>query len=291
MAPRVTAIIATYNWSSVLRCAIASVLRQSYADFELLVVGDGCTDDSAEVVARLDDGRVRWINLPTNTGHQSGPNNEGLRQARGELVAYLGHDDLWLPHHLASVVAAFDASACDLAYTLALNVDGDGALWASTPRPADGRFSPPLAMAHRRRVTDDVGGWRDYRELTEPPDVELWRRAQAHGCTLTFVPRLTGIKFPASTRRGVYRARPAEQQEAWLARIEHEPDLEVETLVDLVIDRRSDAWAGLSYRELASGVVRQTLRRLRTRARLPAFGLSRRRGGVIDALRRYKGLR
>ena len=98
--PRVSVIVATYNWSSVLRHAITSVLRQTMTDFELLVVGDGCTDDSADVVAATGDPRVQWINLPENSGHQSAPNNEGLRRARGELIAYLGHDDLWLPHHL-----------------------------------------------------------------------------------------------------------------------------------------------------------------------------------------------
>ena len=75
--PRVTIIIATYNWSSVLPYSIGSVLRQTFADFELLVVGDGCTDDSAEVVAAIGDPRVQWINLPENSRHQSGPEQRG----------------------------------------------------------------------------------------------------------------------------------------------------------------------------------------------------------------------
>src|SRR5215210_8057805 len=99
MPPRVTVVIATYNWSTVLPYSIGSVLDQTFTDFELLVVGDGCTDDSERVVAEIRDPRVRWIDIAP-TGHQSGPNNEGLRQARGELIAYLGHDDLWMPHHL-----------------------------------------------------------------------------------------------------------------------------------------------------------------------------------------------
>src|SRR3954469_5228985 len=108
--PRVTVIIATYNWSNVLPYSIGSVLRQTFTDFELLVVGDGCTDDSEQVVASIDDPRVRWINLSANTRHQSGPNNEGLRQARGMLIAYLGHDDLWLPHHLEAHIKAIEES-------------------------------------------------------------------------------------------------------------------------------------------------------------------------------------
>jgi glycosyltransferase involved in cell wall biosynthesis len=106
--PRVTVIIPTYNWSTVLSYAIRSVLRQTFTDFELLVIGDGCTDDSEQVVSAIDDPRVQWINLPVNSRHQSTPNNEGLKRASGEYIAYLGHDDLWLPHHLGVTVAALD---------------------------------------------------------------------------------------------------------------------------------------------------------------------------------------
>src|SRR2546423_11552054 len=134
--PRITIIMATYNWSTVLPYSIGSVLRQTLADFELLVVGDGCTDDSQIVVASIGDPRVRWINLPANTGHQSGPNNEGLRQARGEIIAYLGHDDLWLPHHLATLVGALDEQRADLAYALVAYVGPEGhLLQPSIPRP------------------------------------------------------------------------------------------------------------------------------------------------------------
>src|SRR3979409_1552741 len=87
-SPRVTVIISTYNRSEVLRCAVASVMAQTMADVALLVCGDGCTDDSEQVVLGVKDPRVRWINLLVNTGHQSGPNNRGLQEAKGEFVAY-----------------------------------------------------------------------------------------------------------------------------------------------------------------------------------------------------------
>jgi len=85
--PLLTIIIPTYNWSTVLPYSIGSALRQTFSNFEVLVVGDGCTDDSESVVRTHGDKRVRWINLPANTGHQSAPNNEGLRQALGEYIA------------------------------------------------------------------------------------------------------------------------------------------------------------------------------------------------------------
>lgn len=102
--PLVTVVIPTYNWATVLPYSIASVLGQTMGDFELLVIGDGCTDESGEVVRAIGDARVQWINLAANCGSQVGPNNEALRRARGTYMAYLGHDDLWLPRHLEYLV-------------------------------------------------------------------------------------------------------------------------------------------------------------------------------------------
>lgn len=283
MKPRVTVILPTYNWSGVLRYAISSVLRQTFTDFELLVIGDGCTDDSAQVAAESGDPRVRWIGLPENSGHQSGPNNEGLRQARGEIIAYHGHDDLWLPHHLGVMVETLQPSEADLAHSLCLMVPHEGESgWLLIPQPELGAYAPPLCVVHRRSLTERIGGWRPHRELgTTPPDVELWRRAAASGAVLTFVPRLTGIKFPAGVRRDVYRTRPHREQEAWSARIASDRDLEVHLLAEAVTARSSlmESW---SYRELLRGFIRQTARRARTRLRF--------RNESIDAVRRYKGL-
>lgn len=286
--PRVSILIATYNWSSVLPYSIGSALRQTYTEFEVLVIGDGCTDDSERVVAELNDPRIRWINLPTNSGHQSEPNNQGLRQARGEIVAYLGHDDLWLPRHLEVMVAALDRTGSDVAYSLVMLVDPGGSAWPLLPRPARGCFSAPLGTIHRRRLTEEIGGWRDYRELTVAPDLELWRRAQSRGYGFTFVPRLTGIKFPASWRRGVYGARPSHEQAAWLARIDAEPDLEAQLLATAVAS--DTVFNALSYRDLVGTCWYQTRRRIRNRLSSPRLRRSSAPGRMIDATRRFKGL-
>ena len=229
--------MATYNWSAVLPFSIASALAQTFTDFELLVIGDGCTDDSEKVVSEINDPRVRWINIP-RFGHQTGPNNEGLRQARGEYVAYLGHDDLWLPHHLEVLVAALDAGG-DVAHSTVAMIRADGSAMPWT--------LVPTSVMHRRSMIDRIGGWRDYRELKVLPEVDLWNRARAAGLTFEFVKRLTAIKFGAAWRRNVYREKPSHEQEAWLARIRAEPDLETTLLVDMAMAREKPASAMVRF--------------------------------------------
>ena len=283
----------TYNWSSVLPYSIGSALRQTFADFELLVVGDGCTDDSESVVAGIGDPRVRWINLPVNTRHQSGPNNEGLRQARGEIIAYLGHDDLWLPHHLASLVAALDGAdgnGGDVAHGIIAFVGPDG---KSTPARVTQRvpWMPPSGIAHRRTVTERIGGWRDYRELAVPPESDLLARARAAGFRFAFAPRLTAIKLPAGLRRDVYKTRPCHEQAAWLARIDAEPELEATLLATWVSE--SDWAFRVPYGELVGRFAAQTGARLKRRFTHSAEWISmllHRKAATIDRLRRYKGL-
>jgi glycosyltransferase involved in cell wall biosynthesis len=282
--PRVSVIIATYNWSSVLPYSIGSVLRQTFTDFELLVVGDGCTDDSEQVVTSIGDPRVRWINLPANTGHQSSPNNEGIRQARGEVIAYLGHDDLWLPHHLEVLVGAMDREGSDAAFGILALIGPSGHVWPTMPRPERGELAPPSGMIHRRRLAEELGGWPDYRTVTVTPEAALFRRAHAAGHRFTFVRRLTALKFPASARRNVYQIRPSHEQAAWSRRIMEEPDLEQQLLVRLIVEDRVPT--GLTYRELARHFWQQTVSRIRRRL-FPAWG-----GATsVNEAKRFKGVK
>jgi glycosyltransferase involved in cell wall biosynthesis len=236
-SPRVTVIIPTYNWSSVLPYSIGSVLRQSFTDFELLVIGDGCTDDSEQVVTAIADPRVRWINLPVNAGHQSAPNNEGLRLARGSIIAYLGHDDLWLPHHLEVMVAAIDAGA-DVAHSIVHMIDAEGNI-LPPPRGllrfVPGLSMPPTGVAHRRIATERAGGWRDYRTLSMDPETDLWQRMHEAGFTFQCAPRLTAVKFPASWREDVYKKRSSHEQQQWTDRILNDGDLEAVELGKLLV--------------------------------------------------------
>jgi GT2 family glycosyltransferase len=291
-SPRVTVIIATYNWSTVLPYAIDSVLNQTMRDFELLVIGDGCTDDSEQVVTAIDDPRVRWINLPKNTGHQSGPNNRGLREAKGEFIAYLGHDDLWLPHHLQCATDALEATGCDVAHSLLIRIlPGEETGKPVLPMPEHGMGGPPSCTLYRRSVTDKIGGWGDYRQLTVSPETDLFRRAQAAGFEVVFVPRLTVVKFPASQRKNVYRDRPSHEQAAWQQRIRSDPDFEATHLVRMIMgDEVVRAMpARKLIRILAQELVKRVAWRLSRRSGLRGFFWGA-RGGGIDQQKKYKGL-
>ncbi|MEO7815163.1 MAG: glycosyltransferase family A protein [Sphingomicrobium sp.] len=286
-APRVTIIMATFNYCAVLPFSIGSVLLQTMGDFELLVVGDGCTDDSEAVVGAIGDPRVRWIGVPQNSGHQSGPNNAGLAQARGAIICYLGHDDLWFPDHLASLVAAIDRGA-DLAWSVTRWISPDPAhepLYL-LPKYTPGAWIPPSSVAHRRSVTDRIGGWIDHRQLIEDPEVDLWRRANAAGFSFAFVPRLTLVKFPAGLRRNVYRDRPTHEQVDWLARIRTEPDLASAELMDIVIHRFPNL---TFYRDLAANFWSETRKRIWRRFD-PQRPSRMATGSAIEQRKEYKGL-
>ena len=124
--PLVSIITATYNRGNVLRYTVASVIESGFRDWELLVVGDACTDDTEQVVGSFADPRVRFINLETNVGEQSGPSNEGFRHARGRYIAYLNHDDLWTADHLGRSLSAIEDTGADLVFSLGVAVEPGG---------------------------------------------------------------------------------------------------------------------------------------------------------------------
>lgn len=103
--PEVSVIVPTYNRREFVREAMASVYAQTCLDFELLVVDDGSTDGTAEVMREFPDARYLW---QENRG-VSAARNAGAAASRGHLLAFLDSDDLWQPSKLATQVAFFQA--------------------------------------------------------------------------------------------------------------------------------------------------------------------------------------
>jgi glycosyltransferase involved in cell wall biosynthesis len=231
--PTVTVIIATYNKAATLRYAIDSVLWQTFQDFELWVIGDGCTDDSAEAVTSYGDPRVNWFNLPQNTGYQSEPHNEGLRRAKGRYIAYLNHDDLWLPNHLQVLVDCIEQTDADFTYSILEWIlrYGDRRR-ADIPHYPDAA-RPPEASAtlHRREIVAEIGYWKPPHETHAVPRAEYFRRAQFIGKRFEFAAMLTVLKFGGTDSEG-YSA--VGDQPEYMETIRTDPDFSHRELARLL---------------------------------------------------------
>ncbi len=194
--PLVTVVIATYNRAETLKYAIESVLWQRYKNLELWVIGDCCTDHTEKVVQSFNDARVNFYNLPQNSGYQSKPNNEGIKRSKGQYIAYLNHDDIWLPNHLQDTVAHLQATNADIVFSIIQWV------YSFTTSRADIPLLPNLpippeatAVVHKKGIINTIGYWKDIHETYSYPRVDFFRQAQFAGLKFAMVPSLTGLKF------------------------------------------------------------------------------------------------
>ncbi|HBN06322.1 MAG TPA: hypothetical protein DD434_11135 [Bacteroidales bacterium] len=94
-------VIPLYNKEKSIGNTIQSVLNQTFQDFEIVVVNDGSTDNSLQVVENINDSRIRIINKPN--GGVSSARNRGIKEAKYAWIAFLDGDDLWKPNHLSVV--------------------------------------------------------------------------------------------------------------------------------------------------------------------------------------------
>ncbi len=224
--PLVSVIIPTYNRSNVLRMAIHSVLWQTQQNFELLVVGDGCTDDSEEVVKSFGDTRVSWHNLPSNSGHQSAPVNAGLARSRGQYISFLGHDDIWHPDYLRTQLSAIISAAAGVAvsviemrgpkhahYRVLANIFPGG-------RHNPAKCSPPSGLMVSREVYRRVGVWNDYRTVWRNPECEFQYQAYLAGFRFVSTGELTVYKFTSTLWNKPYSEKPCGEHKVYLERIQ-----------------------------------------------------------------------
>lgn len=180
----VTVVIPVYNQERYLGRAIESVLGQTFRDLELLVVDDGSTDGTPEVIARYGS-RLRSIRQ-TNRGNASALNH-GVREARSEWVAWLSSDDLWEPEKLArQLVPATMEPSADLVYTGFHVIDQDDRVLQSVRAPSFPTrralqmelirrcFINGSSVLLRRKVFDEVGFFDEADRLTS--DFDLWLR-------------------------------------------------------------------------------------------------------------------
>jgi hypothetical protein len=121
----VSVIMPVFNMERYVEAAVASVLAQSYEDFELIIVDDGATDRSVEICKGFDDARVRILHQ-RNRG-LAAARNAGIRESRGEYIAFIDADDLWAPGKLGCHLAHLNSQpAVGVSYSCAAYIDETG---------------------------------------------------------------------------------------------------------------------------------------------------------------------
>jgi glycosyltransferase involved in cell wall biosynthesis len=294
--PRVSVITATYNRPEVLHWAIECVRGQTYPDWEHIVVGDACTDDTEARVRGFGDVRLRFVNRARNFGEQSGPNNDGLALARGELIAYLNHDDLWFPDHLASLVAELDALGADLVHAPLVGVDASGVgrcgVTNAELRYDPSHFVPASLWLLRRTLATELGGWRPAREIhASNPSQDFLVRAWRRGKLIACAPRVTALILASGGRPSAYVTRDGSQHAALFAAMQG-ADFRERLLTRMVFDGAREAAV---WRRGARGAATWAVDRLLIAARLHPDAVRNRlagrpQGHWIAHLRAFRGL-
>lgn len=217
--PLVSVVIPVFNGAEDLPAAIDCALAQQDCDVEVVVVNDGSTDATADVMAGY-SGRIQAVHQ-TNLGAAglAQTRNRGVRASRGDWVAFLDHDDLWAPHKLICQLETADSTNADVVYTNARNI-GDTARVAdlrSDPgtMPSGDLFAALLAdnfivmssAMLRRSVFESVGGFTESPVVSE--DWDLWLKVAAAGANFQPVPdTLTQYRWrPGSFSRNHVRMR------------------------------------------------------------------------------------
>ena len=188
--PLVSVIIPTYNRAGVVGTAIESVLQQTYASLEIIIVDDGSTDGTEGALRRFGD------KITTVRQRNSGPaaaRNRGIRESRGDIVAFLDSDDLWLPEKLERQVGLLErldgqVSCCVSNVSLAFSDRRPSTSFATAlifPSTDEGTWTNALevlstrfllfnqAVAIRREVLMEIGGFNEGYLYMEDYDLAL----------------------------------------------------------------------------------------------------------------------
>jgi teichuronic acid biosynthesis glycosyltransferase TuaG len=198
MSTLVSIIMPAFNAEQYIADSIRSVLEQTFTDWELVVVDDGSTDRTADIVRGLGDSDARITYVQRENGGQAAARNTGIRHASGTVLAFIDADDLWLPEKLARQLSVMEETAADVVYCDGYVFYDDSTperadYFAVVPGHTDGATMFPLLFAYnrigtlsvvaRRDALERVGLFDEDRRLQNCEDYDLWLRLARAGST------------------------------------------------------------------------------------------------------------
>ncbi len=192
MPPRFSVIMPTHQAASFIGRTIGSVLGQTLADWELVIVDNGSTDGTDAVIEEFDDPRIRY-RWQEDSGLPANSRNNAIRQAVGTYVSFLDADDWWAPDKLARVAETLDQDpALDLVCHAVDVVTPDGAVVGRRAYTLDERdaytqllyrgcFLTTSATTLRRAAAVDAGLFDERRDFATVEDFDLWLKVARAG--------------------------------------------------------------------------------------------------------------
>ena len=193
--PLVSIVIPTYNHAPMLQRALATVVEQTYQNWNAIVVNNFSTDNTLEVVAAFNDPRIQCVNF-RNNGVIGASRNEGIALATGNYVAFLDSDDTWFPTKLEKCVEILESGSdlvCHAEYWI--DESGKSRLVAYGPSEAathlnliyKGNRISTSATVVRTALLKEVHGFDVSPELISTEDYDLWIRLAARSDKFAFI--------------------------------------------------------------------------------------------------------
>ncbi|HRI05640.1 MAG TPA: glycosyltransferase family A protein [Candidatus Dojkabacteria bacterium] len=182
--PLITVVIPVYNGAETIQRAILSTLSQDYPNYEVLAVNDGSTDKTLEILKQIDSSRFRYISLDKNGG-RSEARNTGVKNARGEYIAFLDADDAWMPNHLTSAIHHLSNRDSNWKATITSHLFFNGKKWKKIIHTKEGDLFKDILMVNvslgagstlviEKSIFDEIGYFK--KGLSRNEDLEFMLR-------------------------------------------------------------------------------------------------------------------
>lgn len=199
--PLFSVIIPTYNRSGKAKRAVESVLSQTFTDFEILVMDDGSTDDTADVIKSIADPRITY-QWDTNYGGPAKPRNRGIAIAKGKWICFLDADDWWVPGKLETCYQVISETT-DLVYHDLFLVDGES---ESKKNLKSRKLQKPVlidllvggntiansSVVVRKSLLDRIGGINEDKAIIAAEDFDAWLKIAAITDQFEYIPQNLG---------------------------------------------------------------------------------------------------
>lgn len=207
--PLISVVIPTYNAEKYIGETLKSILEQTYENWECIIVNDGSTDNTLSVVNQWLEKDSRFSVLNKKNGGLSRARNSGTEAAKGDYVAFIDNDDIWLPHHLSSLMEKMMEYEVDLVFSYAYKMIDKKGIYTDVcimgpldtlpNRIYQGRediekllkgniISPSFVLCNKESLVRN-GGF-DYYKKAE--DIHTWIKLLCNGCKFYSIAKATG---------------------------------------------------------------------------------------------------